>query len=644
MRIAVILPHLELFGGVRRMLEFANRLHARGHDIQILLGESADSTCRWMPVVPPVRILPDGTAERYDVAIHVEETQWWVLQDMPQVTLKVWYALHDGSLYGKPGSWEAAHANVDLRLANSDWTAAQIAKTTPVRPEVQLSGIDGSVFAPVNVPKRYDILWSGDNRPWKGAQTIESACARLGLQPTGMRTLNPPQDRIAEVYAAADVFVVASEFEGFGQPGLEALACGTPLVTTDTGGSREYAKDEVTALVVPPNDRGALADALGRLRGDQALRERLRGNGLDLVHNAFSWDARVEELERRLHRAVDRAHRDDRPVGLGRTPPQTPDLSVVVLAWDQAHHTMRCVDSIRRHTDVPYELIIVDNGSGWSARTYAEHAADRSVLHDQNLGFAKGMNAGLAAAGGRAIAFVNNDTMLPSSWAGPLFESLYERQNVGIVAPAVTEARNDRTRRSVAGVDVEVMNPFEPPPSAVLWVMDRTVAERLGGFDERYEVASGEDVDLAFTVWCNGLDILFDSRVLVDHVGKGTAGTKLPDWRARWRVNGDVFLRRWANAHSSEPANLHRLTDEEFTRNVRTAAAVAGWMQKYFAVRERKFPLRNMVGSMVTPLRRLRTDMVLRHQIKTHPIVASLRRSAARLRWYAHRLPARGRR
>ncbi len=61
---------------------------------------------------------------------------------------------------------------------------------------------------------------------------------------------------------------------------------------------------------------------------------------------------------------------------------------------------------------------------------------------------------------------------------------------------------------------------------------------------EEYEVASGEDVDLAFKVWVNDLDIVYDQRVLVDHVGKGSA-SRLDDWQGLWAKNRQHFLDKW---------------------------------------------------------------------------------------------------
>ena len=81
-----------------------------------------------------------------------------------------------------------------------------------------------------------------------------------------------------------------------------------------------------------------------------------------------------------------------------------PVLSVVVLAWDNLDLTRRFVESVRANTDVDYELVIVDNGSEAPAARYAEEAADHAILNDRNLGFAAGMNQGLAAARGEFVA------------------------------------------------------------------------------------------------------------------------------------------------------------------------------------------------------------------------------------------------
>ena len=80
--------------------------------------------------------------------------------------------------------------------------------------------------------------------------------------------------------AAADVFVLSSIYEGFGNVLTEAMACGAPVVSTRCPhGPDEIIEDGVSGLLVPPHDPAALATGVARVLDDEALRQRLRANG-----------------------------------------------------------------------------------------------------------------------------------------------------------------------------------------------------------------------------------------------------------------------------------------------------------------------------------------------------------------------------
>jgi glycosyltransferase involved in cell wall biosynthesis len=88
------------------------------------------------------------------------------------------------------------------------------------------------------------------------------------------------QDHLARLYSRADVHLDGSDFQAFGRPALEAMACGTPCVLTGVGGVTEYARHETNCLLVPPAQPRAFADAILRLLGDEPLRARLRAAAL----------------------------------------------------------------------------------------------------------------------------------------------------------------------------------------------------------------------------------------------------------------------------------------------------------------------------------------------------------------------------
>ncbi len=95
-----------------------------------------------------------------------------------------------------------------------------------------------------------------------------------------------PEDDLPLWYSAADVFIYPSAYEGFGLPVIEALACGAPTITTDASSLPEAAGE--AALLVPPDDIAALADALARLLNDSALQTELAARGPKQAAR-FSW-------------------------------------------------------------------------------------------------------------------------------------------------------------------------------------------------------------------------------------------------------------------------------------------------------------------------------------------------------------------
>jgi GT2 family glycosyltransferase len=582
MRIGFLEPHLERGGAVRRTVEFANRLTDRGHRVTLYVPDDQALTCTWLPLRAAVRPLPEGFADELDVVCFHHERQWHLLDRFTRARRRVHY-VHGG----RRRSHEALTAPVDLQLATSGWTADRVEELTGHRPVVVLGGVNRDTFHPSDRPKRHRILCTGDReRPWKGTDTIEEAGRVLGVPVAGLGPKALSESALAREYNAAEVFAVGSWFEGFGQAGLEAMACGVPLVTTDNGGSREYAVDGETALVVPSKDGPAMADALRRVLDDRDLAARLVANGLEAVQRDFDWERRTDVLEEVLDGIV--AAPSPAPIGARPRPHPSPELSIVTLQWNGLGYTRRMVESVRANTDVPYELIVVDNGSAWEAASYAESAADHAVLNSANRGFSAGMNQGLEMAKGDYVAFCNNDIVVPPGWASRLLETARSRPRAGIVVPAVTAARNLNTVRSEPDSAVVALPPFSSAPSAVVYLMPTDLIRSLGGWSERYAVASGEDLDLAFSVWVNDLDIVFDSRVLVDHVGKVTA-SGLDDWRGLWLRNRQLFLDHWGG--DGEVPQLDTCDPERFERNRRTARAAAGWMRRFFDERDKRLPM-----------------------------------------------------
>ena len=260
-----------------------------------------------------------------------------------------------------------------------------------------------------------------------------------------------------------------------------------------------------------------------------------------------------------------------------------PDLSLVVLAWDNLELTRRCVDSLRATTDVPYELIIVDNGSAPDAVDYAREAADVAVVNRANLGFATGMNRGLEKASGSHVAFINNDTEFPPAWATKVLESFRRFPSAGVVVPAVTAAGNPVTVRDQPGDSAKPLTPFGEFPSGVVYVLPATTIRSVGGWNDSYQPASAEDLDLAFTIWAHDLEIVLDERVLVNHESQATI-TRLPELDTMYARNLNQFLDRWESGPHGPL--LDSVSTEAYQANLKAARAAVVWIRRMIAERD----------------------------------------------------------
>jgi glycosyltransferase involved in cell wall biosynthesis len=130
---------------------------------------------------------------------------------------------------------------------------------------------------------------------------LEDLAAELGVADRVSFGVASSRQDLRDRYRAADLVVFASEWpEPFGLVPLEAMACGTPVVATGTGGSGEFLDDEVNCLRFTPGDPESMAAAILRVAQDPALRSRLVSGGTATVQR-MTMDGYADQLEV-LHR------------------------------------------------------------------------------------------------------------------------------------------------------------------------------------------------------------------------------------------------------------------------------------------------------------------------------------------------------
>ena len=141
----------------------------------------------------------------------------------------------------------------------------------------------------------------GGGRGWM-YDRVYAAVQELGLQDAVHFPGFIPQADLAWWYNSADLVAYPSLYEGFGLPPLEAMSCGTPVVTTNISSLPEIVGD--AAIKVDPHSVSELADAMIRLASDAGLRAEKREAGLKRAAG-FSWDRTARETVRVYRRILD---------------------------------------------------------------------------------------------------------------------------------------------------------------------------------------------------------------------------------------------------------------------------------------------------------------------------------------------------
>lgn len=143
-----------------------------------------------------------------------------------------------------------------------------------------------------------DICGQGDDRP-----RLERVAAALGLGPAARFLGFVAEEEKRRLMRRASAVVFPSPKEGWGITNVEAAACGTPALASDSPGLRESVRHGDTGYLVPHGDWRALADRMLALAADPALTDRL-GRAARSFAEGLSWDAAARATEAHLHRVI----------------------------------------------------------------------------------------------------------------------------------------------------------------------------------------------------------------------------------------------------------------------------------------------------------------------------------------------------
>jgi len=322
MRFTFMCPHTKLSGGTKVILRLAHHVANAGHSVIVGAYKYSPKQILWYgPKNPPYEIVEVSEPNRYtippcDVLINFADgVSFGSMPDVPHILFLQGFGTQD---YAK----EVANLNFryDGIIATSAWLAQVARQARHTKIYVVHPGVD-DYFVSHHLPtkavpvvgtlyhessaKSSDVFMAASHRIIKNfprtlflylsAKTPKDTTQFHKLLSPHSLIINPPQQVLPHIYSSCTVWVSPSINEGFGLPTLEAMACGTPVVSVRNFGLDEYLKNDYNCLLIPPRNKEALADSVIQLLRDSEKRSRLVSNGLQLVKR-FTWSKCVNNF------------------------------------------------------------------------------------------------------------------------------------------------------------------------------------------------------------------------------------------------------------------------------------------------------------------------------------------------------------
>src|SRR5947207_8158947 len=320
-----VVPFVNLTGGIRLLLDYANWLHDEGHLVTVVyplwpyryhlrqrdrLGEfrkqlGSAPRVEWFDLrchLLRVPYIADRFMPRGDLVL---ATSWPTAHSVARLHAsrgkKVHILFHHESGTGPEhricATYRLPFHRITFSRSVRDTVEQQFACAIH---GIVPAGVDTTLFFPDEGERsRNTVLMQYHNDPRKGAGDGVEALALLRKRlpavqiricgtvrperlPSWIRFDFHPRDAdLRRLYSTSTVFLYPSRYEGFGLPPLESMACACPVVTTDVGAVSEFAADRCNALVVPPRAVCGMADRLEELLLNPELRNGLSKRGLE---------------------------------------------------------------------------------------------------------------------------------------------------------------------------------------------------------------------------------------------------------------------------------------------------------------------------------------------------------------------------
>lgn len=217
---------------------------------------------------------------------------------------------------------------------------------------------------------------------------------------------------------------------------------------------------------------------------------------------------------------------------------------IIIPVWNELDSTKECLNRLKKHTQYPYRLIIIDNGSTQPVKQYLESlGADFPeyllIRNSANLGFVKAVNQGMISSENRYVCLLNNDVSVTDKWLTLMIETVEAGpKNIGAANPT----SNDYGE---AGPDGE-KNDFQELDycKGFCILIKKEIIGRIGLFDEVFGMGYFEEKDFCRRVIKAGFLCIRAKSAFVMHKDR-LSFDKLSNRDEIFEINESIYNKKW---------------------------------------------------------------------------------------------------
>lgn len=232
--------------------------------------------------------------------------------------------------------------------------------------------------------------------------------------------------------------------------------------------------------------------------------------------------------------------------------------SLIIPTFNQWEYTRKCLESIRKFTAPPFEIIVVDNGSKDETVTELKQMNDVILIeNDTNRGFPAACNQGFAVAKGEQLLILNNDVVVSDGWLQNMLTCLYANPLHAAVGPVTNYVSGNQVRPQPYQTLEEFQefarqfNQSEPEKWAYslrlvgfCLLIRREIYENIGPLDERFGKGNYEDDDYSMRIRRAGYKLVVAADTYVHHFGSVT-NLADPEFHHLLIENRRKFVEKW---------------------------------------------------------------------------------------------------